>query len=160
MGVGCGEGFLWQKLSRAFWLPLCPPALRLGFAFEEMAEFHLTGRGNDPPRPTSPSVLAVRKELPSFLHVWAVSSSSLLSLLYHVFYDKAHHGLSEAGKDPLNQLGQCFPNYNMHYSISGTYYKLPKLCKLHNNGNIAPGIIFPWWSTSILPLNWYLFIYF
>lgn len=108
MGVRCGEGFLWQKLSRAFWLPLCPPALRLGFAFEEMAEFHLTGRGNDPPRPTSPSVLAVRKERPSFLHVWAVSSSSLLSLLYHVFYDKAHHGLSEAGTVQAHVLSTCF----------------------------------------------------
>lgn len=62
-------------------------------------------------------------------------------------------------KDPLNQLGQCLPNYGMHSSVSGTYYKLPKWCKLHNYGNIAPGIIFPGGPQSVLPLNWYLFIF-
>lgn len=56
-----------------------------------------------------PSCLGCQ-ELPSFLRVRVIliSSSSLLPLLYRVFYDKAHHGLSEAGTAQAHVLSTCF----------------------------------------------------
>ena len=50
------------------------------FFFEEMGEFHLAGRGNDPPLPTSPSVLAVRSSLPLSMFGWFLFPPALCCL--------------------------------------------------------------------------------
>lgn len=69
-----------------------------------MIEFLLADNGNDLPYPISTFVLAVRNSvsiikssLTFSMFGILIPSSSLISLLYHVFYGKALHVLPEVG---------------------------------------------------------------